>query len=433
MTEGSESDGGNAIESTSDTITANISKGQLFGPFSNPLHWLSFKSCDDNNNTNPSKELFTRIEIARHSTEQNIKIIYRNGNFYFKAIRDISLEDNNANQERTHETSKMFAWFSHELENRLPKASSSCINGSTRYFCPLCNEVFMYSNVAVVHILCICPKRIQIDSIPVPPNGSQRPVNSGSIEIKPSVNNVSVPEVKAQTPRKRGFDIASLVREESNESFPNKRNKNGFESNRCEDSLNLINSINSSAFHRPRSPNTVRKMNPLTMSSSPIDMNHSSLMTSAFKKVDHKLSPVTNSYDFSSLYQRMATTSVLPSSTVSMSHPMLSQMPIPAPMPTSLPTSLSSSSSKSLVSNTLLPYLPPSLAALTFPTSNWCAKCNATFRMTSDLVYHMRSHHKSATTTDTLKKKREEKLRCNICNETFRERHHLTRHMTSHQ
>ncbi|KAF8765012.1 PR domain zinc finger protein 8 like protein [Argiope bruennichi] len=79
----------------------------------------------------------------------------------------------------------------------------------------------------------------------------------------------------------------------------------------------------------------------------------------------------------------------------------------------------------------LIPFLPPSLAALTFPSQNWCAKCNASFRMTSDLVYHMRSHHKKQT--DPQKLKREEKLRCHICNETFRERHHLTRHMTSHQ
>nr|KAG5687394.1 hypothetical protein BaRGS_019898 [Batillaria attramentaria] len=63
-------------------------------------------------------------------------------------------------------------------------------------------------------------------------------------------------------------------------------------------------------------------------------------------------------------------------------------------------------------------------------SQNWCAKCNATFRMTSDLVYHMRSHHKREF--DPMKRKREEKLKCNICNETFRERHHLTRHMSSH-
>lgn len=62
---------------------------------------------------------------------------------------------------------------------------------------------------------------------------------------------------------------------------------------------------------------------------------------------------------------------------------------------------------------------------------NWCAKCNASFRMTSDLVYHMRSHHKREY--DPVKKKREDKLKCTICNETFRERHHLTRHMSSHQ
>ena len=63
-------------------------------------------------------------------------------------------------------------------------------------------------------------------------------------------------------------------------------------------------------------------------------------------------------------------------------------------------------------------------------TQNWCAKCNATFRMTSDLVYHMRSHHKEAPIK---KMKREDKLKCTVCGETFRERHHLTRHMTSHQ
>lgn len=76
--------------------------------------------------------------------------------------------------------------------------------------------------------------------------------------------------------------------------------------------------------------------------------------------------------------------------------------------------------------------LPPSLAALSLPAQNVCAKCNITFRMTSDLVYHMRSHHKNET-TDMNKRRREEKLKCPVCAESFRERHHLTRHMTAHQ
>ena len=61
---------------------------------------------------------------------------------------------------------------------------------------------------------------------------------------------------------------------------------------------------------------------------------------------------------------------------------------------------------------------------------NWCAKCNATFRMTSDLVYHMRSHHHREF--DPSRTKRDSKLQCDTCGETFRERHHLSRHMTSH-
>jgi uncharacterized C2H2 Zn-finger protein len=74
-------------------------------------------------------------------------------------------------------------------------------------------------------------------------------------------------------------------------------------------------------------------------------------------------------------------------------------------------------------------HVPSSLTSFSL-AQNWCAKCNTTFRMMSDLVYHMRSHHKREY--DPLKRKREEKLRCDVCGETFKERHHLSRHMTSH-
>lgn len=79
--------------------------------------------------------------------------------------------------------------------------------------------------------------------------------------------------------------------------------------------------------------------------------------------------------------------------------------------------------------------LPSSLAALTLPAQNVCAKCNVSFRMTSDLVYHMRSHHKadSIVQQNSKRRKDQDKLKCPVCNESFRERHHLTRHMTAHQ
>ncbi|XP_054166480.1 PR domain zinc finger protein 8-like [Oppia nitens] len=447
MTEGSESDAGNTIDSPSQTITTtmttNISKGQLFGPFHNPLHWLSLKSCDtnnnddnnNNNNTNssPMDQLFAKVEIARHSGEQNLKVIYKNGNFYFKAMRDINLNNDSSNSQTPPETGKLYAWFSHDLESRLPSGSSSCLNGSTRYFCPLCNQVFLYSNCVVTHILCICPKRIQIDSIPLTTNNNSRHTDSKSSATTgiTSTSNGSTSEVKPITKKKRGFDIASLVREESNESFPGtKRNKlSPHESVKCDQMV-----IDSSAFHRPKSPTLTSRKPSLTSLETHSNMMSTAMMSSAFKKVDNKINSITNPYDFSTLYQRMATTSMLTSGTSSAaSNSLLNPMTFPMPSTATIPTSLSSTHSKPLVSNTLLPYLPPSLAALTFPTTNWCAKCNASFRMTSDLVYHMRSHHKTTIGGDTIKKKREEKLRCNICNETFRERHHLTRHMTSHQ
>ena len=77
--------------------------------------------------------------------------------------------------------------------------------------------------------------------------------------------------------------------------------------------------------------------------------------------------------------------------------------------------------------------LPTSLGSLSLPAQNVCAKCNISFRMTSDLVYHMRSHHKNEGNLDPERRKREEKLKCRVCSESFRERHHLTRHMTAHQ
>ncbi|KAE8743023.1 hypothetical protein FOCC_FOCC011346 [Frankliniella occidentalis] len=79
--------------------------------------------------------------------------------------------------------------------------------------------------------------------------------------------------------------------------------------------------------------------------------------------------------------------------------------------------------------------MPPTLAALSLPAQNVCAKCNVSFRMTSDLVYHMRAHHKSdhAVNDPGRRRREQDKLKCPVCAESFRERHHLTRHMTAHQ
>jgi len=84
------------------------------------------------------------------------------------------------------------------------------------------------------------------------------------------------------------------------------------------------------------------------------------------------------------------------------------------------------------VANLATSILPPTLA-LGLGPSNTCAKCGVTFRMTSDLVYHMRTHLSKLSPTSYEKRREGDRLKCNVCGENFRERHHLTRHMTAHQ
>jgi hypothetical protein len=176
MTEGSETDGGNAIETSQTTITIPIIAGQLFGPFSNPLQWLSLRSSGsscDNNSTTISHDLFTVIEIARDSSQQNIEVVYKNGDFYFEAIKNIDfIADSEPSVKK--EFPKLYAWFSDALKTNLPSPAVSTLNGSTRYYCPLCNEVFMYPNPVVLHMLCTCPKRIHIESISTPDQSNKK-------------------------------------------------------------------------------------------------------------------------------------------------------------------------------------------------------------------------------------------------------------------
>lgn len=64
---------------------------------------------------------------------------------------------------------------------------------------------------------------------------------------------------------------------------------------------------------------------------------------------------------------------------------------------------------------------------------NCCAKCGVQFRMTSDLVYHMRTHHKQELVNESNRERKPvEKYNCTVCQESFKEKHHLSRHMTSH-
>lgn len=111
---------------------------------------------------------------------------------------------------------------------------------------------------------------------------------------------------------------------------------------------------------------------------------------------------------------------------------------VPSPVPLNnafhyAPEHWSRSIGVQLQTTSSLTILPPTFTSFGVSVQNWCAKCNLSFRMTSDLVFHMRSHHKKEFAAESqVRRRREEKLTCPICHEYFRERHHLSRHMTSH-
>ncbi len=120
----------------------------------------------------------------------------------------------------------------------------------------------------------------------------------------------------------------------------------------------------------------------------------------------------------------------------------------PAPMRSKSPIAVQSNKGDSELNRTL--------NAQTL--QNWCAKCNSHFRLTSDLVYHMRTFHRKDETpiqesgkaplaslprthkaspvfdeSELESTSKTKYLRCLVCLEVFKEKHHLSRHMTSHR
>lgn len=541
-----------------------IKCGQLFGPFADPLQWLAIKCTEPsminnmNNLDRKSADLFNKIDVARDPKEQNMEIILVNGQFYFRSTVSIDASSSSSSScssssSSNNNSSKLLAWFDDDLNSRLPLASMATLNGSKRYYCSLCNQISLYPNPVIIHILFECPKRHEIlvpymktkqsnDQREIKRESSSTTGSSSSSLISTKASSSSSTTMTKTTPttvtatKKRSFDIDSLVNDDKFTDDAGKKSRlhsemlsefNANNYHHLTESFPLLNSLSplsltssSNRLISPPSPNSqpsaFRKVDKTNRQSSGINhtLNHSIPSHQSSQLTNHQPSP-SHQFDFASLtslYSRGLncdlTSSLFPGHPsfvpTGLTNPLLSPTqpptpsssssgssiqapgshlfaaaaaaaaaaasiagPIPSspspspsgrgesvaggtggpgagsivssaaptssPSPSSSVTGNNSSNSKSMIPPSLLPFLPPSLAALSFPQTNWCAKCNATFRMTSDLVYHMRSHHKKEFTTDPLKKKREEKLRCNICGESFRERHHLTRHMTSHQ
>lgn len=403
-----------------------ITKGTLLGPLSlsptsvDPLALLAWRCQDQFPDTRHVIKVYPRdqdnewlihVQSARDSEEQNLEVIVKSGHLYYRAIRDISAEE------------ELFVWFGEDLNDilQLPMIPSTTVDGNKRYYCILCQKLFKYPNSVISHLLYRCERR----NLP--------PVMETSTKTRTKV---------------KSFDIASLTTTE-NDVRPAKRLMTDSSAPIKYDDCPQQMDVSSNSFKIPALGSESNNLSAFKK----VDKSHS---FNIFPRLPSDVLPTTTSYplppypapsspqDSTTLVTSLTSAFVPahlgePLDKVKVRYESRALIPAPfssrssnlhLPYSKPFPSPVDNFTNKTLPS-ALLSFLPPSLAALTLPAQNWCAKCNASFRMTSDLVYHMRSHHKREA--DATKQRREEKLKCNICNETFRERHHLTRHMTSHQ
>lgn len=209
-----------------------IRSGQLFGPFTDPIQWLTVRHSNAKHGL-PKElvslepdllRLFRSIQMANSAEEQNLEIIVKNNKFYFRATQAIDLDgkvgatetiddgvESDGHKKKSSEDepdSPLFAWFSAELSARLPTPAVNVINGNKRYYCTKCNSVFIFPNPTILHILFACsssyPGNAPLTSPPsserlASPSGRSENNNEPSLSIGAQPDNAGTGSASSTT------------------------------------------------------------------------------------------------------------------------------------------------------------------------------------------------------------------------------------------
>ncbi|KAJ8380487.1 hypothetical protein SKAU_G00012650 [Synaphobranchus kaupii] len=422
------------------------------------------------------------VQSARDKDEQNLEAYVKNGQLFYRSLRRIEKDE------------ELLVWYGKDLIELLLLSTGrgqGKNKGSPPYLCPDCNQRFQFEFPFLAHLRFRCTKRLQsmagadedskdngehVDLTPArsSPKLGRSEGYSNSQEGKPSTdfhnlardlenNRTSPPsdkeaEIRSESTNKRKFSEhyrGAYGLEENRRTFspsspgPAEGKRSAFTEvkksppNLKHSTKNLSSNVENKDGGKPSGGPAEKHLNirQVLSETQPQSRMEGSSVGSAFTSVPQQIGGSERKSAFSQ-----------PTRTFSHLSPLVMT---PKLLPTvdchpAIGDTLSSSRlyqadqlAAKLQGSELgsscpvpggLPKQSPFLYATTFlAKDNWCAKCNASFRMTSDLVYHMRSHHKKEYAMEPLvKRRREEKLKCPICNESFRERHHLSRHMTSH-
>ncbi|XP_056109352.1 PR domain zinc finger protein 8 [Rhinichthys klamathensis goyatoka] len=393
-----------------------------------------------------ASECLQMIQAARSAEEQNLEAFMKNGHLCFRAIKDIP------------ENTELLAWYGRDLAKLLGLSTKK----TQGFACSECKQSFLFEFPLLAHQRFFCtekptcfPQKLTIPEI--------HPLSS-----KPTTDFHNLARELENCKKNRPVDAKSSKRRRSLESDTDESDgePSSFDSHGDEKvsvkrfCVNGVNrhswsSASKQSFSKGRnsqcSPSQShdnsrtdpdrQDLKPITIAAKPAfftrgtcdvprDKNRKSAFTQPPRTTPHvplmpASLPIYTTPNQTAILPRFIPLNLQGSALLYKDLPKLSLPPSANLWP-------KTSRLQQARATPLQTLLPPSLSSLGLPLQNWCAKCNISFHMTSDLVQHMRSHHKRATTDEKQPRHKDERLKCPICKEAFRERHHLSRHMTSH-
>lgn len=411
---------------TSVAVTRSVSSGTCFGPcalqgtFYDTIAFIAQRASDSRSKAHVFRvdpealrnsalllSWLRLIQAARNAEEQNAEAFLRAGQLFIRTTRDVRPEE------------ELLLWYDPELSLLLGLVEIRGAAPDLR--CSRCGQVFRHEHPFLAHCRFLCA-RLRTGAWSLEPTGfSKRPHRVTDF------HNIAR-DLEQKSSSEEAADVSPKKRKHEDTLYPRNRKTVLLEKTNISNDVNISTQEpvalgDSGVDLKTRDKSGGRKDDKEvetgeSSSSSSIAFSSEGELRSAFCKPHRRSAPLLTAppgcaeeAPCRALLGYSLMSAELPLSSL---HSGFHYAPL-QPKPSALTA------------------LPPTLTSLGVSVQNWCAKCNLSFRMTSDLVFHMRSHHKKEFAAEShVRRRREEKLTCPICHEHFRERHHLSRHMTSH-
>uniref|UniRef100_A0A672L4U4 Si:dkeyp-41f9.4 n=1 Tax=Sinocyclocheilus grahami TaxID=75366 RepID=A0A672L4U4_SINGR len=367
-----------------------------------------------------SSECLQMIQSARNAEEQNLEAYKKNGHLFFRAFKDIP------------EDTELLVWYGRDLTKLLGLSTEQ--KNTKGFICSECKQRFLSEFPLLAHKRFFCIKKPAsfLKELAVP--------EMYSVSSKPTTNFHNLAREQENCTKNRPGDAKSPKRRQSLEADTDESDG---EPNLLTPMEMKSTTATKSAFttridvpgHLPAKSLSVRARilhaanhNAMTTDPDNQDLKSSTTATksafttrvskdvqgdenkkSAFMQPPHTMPDIP-------LMSTSFTSDLIPNRTSVLPAILPLNFHSSALLNMDLPKQLALLPSANIWSRTSQLQRPQATRlqsllthSLGLPIQNWCAKCNLSFQMTSDLVQHMRSNERQSRVRD-------ERLKCPICN-----------------